>query len=326
MHHPLAEAGVLVARAGCAPSACSVKRAVWQVSQLRRRVPARDPLRLVDDVEAVAGRADRGAGAAAVAAQGDRRPRAGARSGSRASAGSRRGARGRPARPAARRRARNAVAAASAPARRVARSASACAATSASPFARHGLDEEAAVDRDRAARSAPVAVSGDSPTARQKQESSTAGAGERDDRGRLAAAEPELVAVVPAHDLVEDLQRRRRRTGARRAPPCGGNCVGTGSSVDVGLLWLPARRAARSAGGRTPSASGAAGRRRGRPRRSCAIAAVVDLAVGGARPGRSPRCRAATQVGDQRRPRSGLRDGDSCVASHRMNSCASSSW
>ena len=50
-------------------------------------------------------------------------------------------------------------------------------------------------------------------------------AGERDDRGRRAAAEPELVVVVPVHDLVDDLERRRvARPGAE--DDARGNCVG----------------------------------------------------------------------------------------------------
>ena len=54
--------------------------------------------------------------------------------------------------------------------------------------------------------SAPLTSSGAAPTAVQKQLSSIIGAGEVDDGGRLAAAVPELVLVVPVHDLVDDLE------------------------------------------------------------------------------------------------------------------------
>ena len=49
---------------------------VWQVSQLRRRVPPSDAFRLVDDVEAVAGGTDERAGATTVAARGHSLPEA----------------------------------------------------------------------------------------------------------------------------------------------------------------------------------------------------------------------------------------------------------
>ena len=87
---------------------------------------------------------------------------------------------------------------------------------------RHGLDQVAAADWHH---HQVGAARGIGPCARRRAEARIvdAGTGDGGDRGGLAAPEPELVAVVPAHDPVQDLGRR----GVARPRPEHQVLVGT---------------------------------------------------------------------------------------------------
>ena len=224
---------------GLCPEAWRVKRAVWQVSQLRRRVPCGDALGLVDDVEAVAGGADRGAGAAAVAAEGDRRPRAGRSK----CAGEPRRARSRvearPARPrppvqrgAARGRRRASAGAGAEALPRGPRPAP-------RPSRVTDLDGEAAVDRDeeevraRASRPGPSA-DGAAEAGVVARRSRRARRWSSPRAGRTRARRGS-----PSPSPCRGPRRRRRRRAARRARPWGANVRRDRLERDVGLRLLP---------------------------------------------------------------------------------------
>ncbi len=178
------------------------------------------------------------------------------------------------------------------------------------------LDGEAAFERDEkevgSARGGRAAAGGAAEAGLV-----AGGAGDRDDRRRLAPSEPELVAVVPAHHLVE------------RLDPCG--VAGDGAEDDVGR---EGRRDGvdRDVGAREPEREERLRRgeeeRLEREARKAAVedgvfeagdGAVVEPAVGRTGGGGDGRPR-GHEVGDEGGE---LGVGDRASV-HRMNSCGSS--